>query len=85
MARTSLTKMLLNAAKARVTAFTVSELLRENPENPRYIDLILTNKPRSFIKTCVIETGLSDYHKLVTPVMIMHFPKSKPSIITYRS
>ena len=57
----------------------------KNPENPSCIDLILTNKPRSFIKTGVIETGLSDYHKLVTTVMKMHFPKSKPSIITYRS
>ena len=57
----------------------------KSPENQSCIDLILTNKPRSFIKTGVIETGLSDYHKLVTTVMKMHFPKSKPSIITYRS
>ena len=45
----------------------------KNPENPSCIDLILTRKPRSFIKTGVIETGLSDYHKLVTIVMNMHF------------
>ena len=57
----------------------------KNPEHPSCIDLILTSKPRSFIKTGVIETGLSDYHKLVITVMKMHFPKSKPSIITYRS
>ena len=31
-------------------------------ENPGCIDLILTNKPRSFIQTGVIETGLSNYH-----------------------
>ena len=36
----------------------------KNPEKPSCIDLTLTNKPRSFIKTDVIETGLSDYHKL---------------------
>ena len=57
----------------------------KNSENPSCIDLILTRKPRSFIKAGVIETGLSDYHKLVTTVMKVHFPKSKPSIITYRS
>ena len=51
-------------------------------ENPSCINLILTNKPRSFIQTGVIETGLSNYHKLVTTVMKMYFPKSKPSIIT---
>ena len=58
----------------------VKELTRfKNPENPSCIDLILTNKLRSFIKTGVIETELSDYHKLVTTVMKMHFPKSKAS------
>ena len=29
------------------------------------IDLFLTNKPLSFQKTHVTETGLSDYHKLI--------------------
>ena len=29
------------------------------------IDVILTNKPRSFYKSIPIETGLSDHHKLV--------------------
>ena len=70
--------------------FDLRSLVKEpacfkNPENPSCIDLILTKKPRSFIKAGVIETGLSDYHKLVTTVMKMHFPKSKPSIITYKS
>ena len=70
--------------------FDLRSLVKEpacfkNPENSSCIDLILTKKPRSFIKAGVIETGLSDYHKLVTTVMKMHFPKSKPSIITYKS
>ena len=34
----------------------------KNPENPTYIDLILTNRPRSFQNSIVIETGLSDFH-----------------------
>ena len=57
----------------------------KNPENSSSIDLILTNKPQSFIKTGIIEKSLSDFHKLVTKVMKMHFTKSKASIITYRS
>ena len=57
----------------------------KNPENSSCIDLVLINKPQRFTKTGVIETDLSDYHKLVKTVMQMHFPKSKPSIITYRS
>ena len=35
----------------------------KNPEIPGFIDLILTNKPGSFLRRSVIETGLSDYHK----------------------
>ena len=57
----------------------------KNPENSSSIDLILTNKPQSFIKTGIIEKSFSDFHKLVTTVMKMHFTKSKASIITYRS
>ena len=32
-----------------------------------------------------IETWLSYYHELIIMVMKMHFQKSKPSTITYRS
>ena len=41
----------------------------KNSGNLRCIDLISANKPQSFIKTVVIETSLSDYHKLVTTVI----------------
>ena len=37
----------------------------KNPENPTYIDLIVTNEPLSFKNTYVIETGVSDFHKMV--------------------
>ena len=50
----------------------------KNPENPACIDSILTNKSLSFKNTYVIETGLSDFHKMVVAVMKMHFPKMKP-------
>ena len=35
----------------------------KNPENPSYIDLLLTNYSRSFQNTGVFERGLSDFHK----------------------
>ena len=57
----------------------------KNPNNPSCIDLILTNCSRSFQNSGVIETGLSDFHKLVVTVMKTTFKKSKPKIITYRS
>ena len=34
----------------------------KNPEKSSCIDLILTNCPRSFQNSCVIETGLSDFY-----------------------
>ena len=37
----------------------------ENLDKPSCIDLILTNCPRSFQKSCVTETGLSVFHNLV--------------------
>ena len=32
--------------------------------NPSSIDLILTNRPRSFQNTTILETGISDFHKM---------------------
>ena len=36
----------------------------QNPDNPTCTDLILTDKPLSFRSTYVIETELSDFHKI---------------------
>ena len=49
------------------------------------IDVILTNKPRSFLKTSVFETGLSDCHGLVMTLMKAVVAMLKPKIIRYRS
>ena len=49
------------------------------------IDLILTNKPSSFNKTLVTETGLSDYHKMITTFFKLHFSRLRPKVITYRN
>ena len=51
---------------------------------PTCIDLILTNKKRSFQNSTTIETGLSDFHKMVITVMKSKFPKQSPNIIAYR-
>ena len=47
----------------------------KSPSNPTCIDLILTNVPRSFQSTCVIETGLSDFHIITLTVMKRGFKK----------
>ena len=57
----------------------------KNPSNLVCIDLILTNVPRSFQSTCVVETGLSDFHLMTLTVMRKSFKKYQPKIINYRS
>ena len=49
------------------------------------IDLILTNKPRSFQITNVTETGVSDCHKLITTFMKSYISRLKPKNVHYRS
>ena len=56
----------------------------KNPEKPSCIDLILTNKPRSFRSTPVIETGLSAFHRMTVSVLKTHFPKLPLKSISYR-
>ena len=46
----------------------------KNPDKPTCIDLI-----------CVVETGLSDFHKMVVTVMNTSYRKSQPKIIHYRN
>ena len=55
----------------------------KNPEKPSCIDLILTNRPRSFHGCYIIETGLSDIHKMTVTVMKMYFQKQGPRVIHY--
>ena len=68
----------------RVSANEAYSFNSKNPENPSCIDLILTNKPRSFQTKCVIETGLSDFHRMTISVLKMHFRKIPPNVINYR-
>ena len=56
----------------------------KNPINPTCIDLIITNRPKSFQESEVIETGLSDFHKMSLTVMKVFHNKQKSKIIQYR-
>ena len=49
------------------------------------VDLILAKKPSSFNKTLVSETGLSDYHKIITQFFKLHFSRFRPKVKTCRS
>ena len=56
----------------------------KNPERPTSIDVMLTNSYRSFQNSCAIETGLSDFHKMIVTILKTYFQKKEPKIIQYR-
>ena len=56
----------------------------KNPDKPTCIDLILTDCPGSFQNSSVIETDLSDFHKMVVTVMKIPYRKTEPRVINYR-
>ena len=57
----------------------------KNPLKPSCIDLFLTNCSRSFKDTQVIETGLSDFHKMNITVLKMFFSKQKHETVFFRN
>ena len=75
--------------KAFCESYNLFSLIKEttyykNPQNPSFIDLILTSSSYSFQNSCLIETGLSDFHKMTVTVMKTSYEKLKPRIINYR-
>ena len=68
--------------------FNLSNLIKEPPclksKNGILLDLILTNRPKSFIKSQAFKLGLSDCHKFVCSILRASFKKLPPKIITYR-
>ena len=57
----------------------------KNPEHPSGIDLFLSNCESHFLKTEVLETGLSDFHELIITATMLKFEKQPPQIVTYRN
>ena len=54
-------------------------------QTAKCIDLVLTNRNRSVQQTTTVETGLSDFHKMVVSVLKTTFPKHGPTVINYRN
>ena len=57
----------------------------KNPLKSSCIDLIITNRPKSFQNSVTVESGLSDFHKMTLTVMKVFYKKQKPNIVTYRN
>ena len=54
-----------------------------NLERPTSIDVMLTNSYWSFQNSYSIETGLSDFHKMIVIILKTYFPKKEPKIMQY--
>ena len=49
----------------------------KNPEKFLCIDLPLTNEPKSFQSSSVVQTGLSDFHKMAVTLMKITLERSQ--------
>ena len=72
-----------------VSCYSLKSLIRQptcykSPSNPTSTGLIQTNVHQKFQSTCVLETGLSDFHLMTVTVMRKIFKKLKPRTINYR-
>ena len=56
----------------------------KNHDKPTYIGRILTNQSRSFQSSCVIDTGLSDFHRLTVTVLKTYFKRQELNVTMYR-
>ena len=69
--------------------FDLSNLIQSNTcftkTHSSKTDLILTNNSKSFQKSGTTETGLSDFHKLISTFFKSHFSRLSPKAIYYRN
>ena len=59
-------------------------ICHKNSDNPSCTDLLLTNSAKSFKSSCTIETGLSDFYKLVATVLNEKHGQMSPKVNQYR-
>ena len=69
--------------------FNLTNLVKKptcfNLQDGTLIDLMLTNRSRSFLKSQNFEIDLSDCHKLVVRILRASFKKLSRKIINYRN
>ena len=72
-----------------VSNFKLYNLIKQptcnNSSDGKCIDLILTNKNRSFHKSNSFETGISDHHHLIYTMFRLTYEKLSPQIVHYRT
>ena len=56
----------------------------KNVNKPSCIDLFLTNNSKCFEDCLTLETGLSDFYKLIVTIMKTKHERFPPKIVNYR-
>lgn len=79
-----------NALHNFCTSYSFSNVVKETTcfksrENESLIDVILVNNPKRFNECLVFDTGLSDYHKMISVSTKVTAPKKTHKRIFYRS
>ena len=78
-----------NAMEESMKLYNLKNLIKgptcyKNPDKPSCIDLIISNRSKNFHLSHIVETGISDFHKMTVSVMKIFFKKQKPNVIYYR-
>ena len=56
----------------------------KNPNTPSYIDMMTTNRPKSFQNSSTFQNRSSDFHKMTLTALKVSFKKQKPRVLNYR-
>ena len=75
-----------NAMEGLMKLYNLKDLIKgptcyKNTGKPLCIDLILSNRSKSFYSSHIVETGISDFHKMTVSVIKIFFKKQKPNVI----
>ena len=75
--------------KIFLDVYSLNNLVKEptyyKSHTPSCVDLVLTNRNRRVQNTATVETGLSDFHKMIVTVLKTTFPKQGPTVINHRN
>ena len=70
--------------------YNLSSLVKEptcfkNLDDPSFIDMFLTNRSKRFQSTMLMETGISDFHKMLITTLNIFYEKQKPNYKTFNA
>ena len=79
-----------NALTETLNSFDLKQMIKDptcfkSIQNPTLIDIIITSRPKSIVKTMNIPLGISDFHNFIGGSIKIPRPNDERKLITYRS